>query len=106
MCIRDRALTGLQVPFSTRDFAERIDGKADIFEEVEYLKTKGRKPGQILRDLYDIGVIGNYGNGTPRFSFKGDKDIDPMLPLTFHYPLLRFFKASIKSYDKRLSEYN
>ena len=34
------------------------------------------------------------------------KDIDPMLPLTFHYPLLRFFKASIKSYDKRLSEYN
>lgn len=100
------ALTGLQVPFSTRDFAERIDGKADIFEEVEYLKTKGRKPGQILRDLYDIGVIGNYGNGTPRFSFKGDKDIDPMLPLTFHYPLLRFFKASIKSYDKRLSEYN
>lgn len=100
------ALTGLQVPFSTRDFAERIDGKADIFEEVEYLKTKGRKLGQILRDLYDIGVIGNYGNGTPRFSFKGDKDIDPMLPLTFHYPLLRFFKASIKSYDKRLSEYN
>lgn len=91
------ALTGIPVPFSTRYFADRIDEKAKFFEEVEYLKAKGRKPSQILKDLYDIGVIGNYGNGTPRFSFKGDKSIDPMLPLTFHYPLLRFFKASITS---------
>lgn len=93
------ALTGLQVPFTVADFSAKIDGKADTFEEVEFLKSKGKKASHILRDLYDIGVIGNYGD-LPRFTFKGDKDIDPTLPLTFHYPLLRFFKASIKHRDR------
>ena len=55
-------------------------------------------------ELYDIGVIGNYGD-FPRFSFKGEKDIDPLLPLTFHYPLLRYFKASIRNKENRLDVY-
>lgn len=98
------ALTDMQVPFTIQDFASQIQGKAETFEEVEFLQAKGRKPNQILRDLYDIGVIGNYGL-VPRFSFKGDKNIDPMLPLTFHYPLLRFFRASIKNREKKLVVY-
>lgn len=96
------ALTGLQVPFMVLDFENSINGKADVFEEVELLKKKNA--AFILRDLYDIGVIGNYGD-YPRFSFKGEKDIDPLLPLTFHYPLLRYFKASIKSKEKWLDTY-
>ncbi|MBE5814286.1 MAG: hypothetical protein E7320_03630 [Clostridiales bacterium] len=95
-----QALTGLQVPFTSREFAAQIDGKAETFEEVENLKNGNRKPAHILRDLYDIGVIGNYGE-VKRFAFKGDKDIDPMLPLTFHYPLLRYFKAQFQKPDKR-----
>ena len=63
-----------------------------------------KKAAFILRDLYDIGVIGNYGD-FPRFSFKGEKDIDPLLPLTFHYPLLRYFKASIRNKENRLDVY-
>lgn len=99
------ALSDMQVPFVLSDFISSIEGKAEMFEEVEYLKKKGRKPAQILRDLYDIGVIGNYGD-IPRFSFKGDTDIDPMLPLTFHYPLLRFFRAYIKNRERKLETYN
>ena len=98
------SLMDMKVPFLLQDFIFQIDGKADTFEEVEILQTKGRKPNQILRDLYDVGVIGNYGD-VPRFSFKGDNNIDPMLPLTFHYPLLRFFRASIKDKEKRLEVY-
>lgn len=97
-----QALTGLRVPFLKNDFDLQIDGKAETFEEVEALKTLST--AHILRDLYDIGVIGNYG-ALPRFSFKGDKDIDPMMPLTFHYPLLRFFKASIKAHERKLDTY-
>lgn len=96
------ALTGLQVPFTVSDFEKSINGKADVFEEVELLQKQ--KATFILRDLYDIGVIGNYGD-FPRFSFKGEKDIDPLLPLTFHYPLLRYFKASIRNKEKRLDVY-
>lgn len=99
-----QALTGLKLPFVPSDFIAQIDGKADTFEEVEVLKSSKKKPNQILRDLYDIGVIGNYGP-LPRFSFKGDKDIDPMMPLTFHYPLIRFFRASIKAFEKKLETY-
>lgn len=95
-------MTGLQVPFTVSDFERSIDGKASVFEEVELLQKK--KAAFILRDLYDIGVIGNYGD-FPRFSFKGEKDIDPLLPLTFHYPLLRYFKASIRNKENRLDVY-
>lgn len=99
-----QALTGLRLPFASSDFIAQINGKADTFEEVETLKNSNKKPNQILRDLYDIGVIGNYGS-LPRFSFKGDADIDPMMPLTFHYPLIRFFRASIKAFERKLETY-
>ncbi len=94
-----QALTGLILPFQQNDFIAQINGKADTFKEVEILQKSNKKPNQILRDLYEIGIIGNYGS-LPRFSFKGDKDIDPMRPLTLHYPLLRFFRASIRKTRK------
>ncbi len=95
-----KALTGISLPFTVNDFFIQIKGKADVFDEVELLIKNKRKPAQILRFLYDIGVIGNYG-GTTRFSFKGDDDIDPLSPLTIHYPLIRFFKANIKKRNIR-----
>ncbi|MGB4661130.1 MAG: hypothetical protein WBI07_18305 [Mobilitalea sp.] len=94
-----KALTGISLPFMIKDFVAQIEGKSEVFEEVDLLIKNNRKPAQILRDLYDIGVIGNYG-GNSRFVFKGDDDIDPLSPLTIHYPLIRFFKASIKAFEK------
>ena len=91
------ALFSLSIPFELKDFIAQIDGKADTFVEVETLKNGSHKPNQILRDLYDLGVIGNYGK-VPRFVFKGDRDIDPMAPLTIHYPLIRFFRAAMRNY--------
>ena len=86
-------MTGLSLPFEIKDFQHNIDKNKSFFEEVETL-AKNRKTPQILKDLYEIGVIGNYGSN-PRFSFKGDTDISPSLPMTIHYPLIRFFKASL-----------
>ena len=93
-----KSLTGLSLPFEVKDFQHNIDSNIDFFEEVETL-AKNRKAPQILKDLYEIGVIGNYGTN-PRFSFKGDTDISPTMPLTIHYPLIRFFKASIPNKRK------
>lgn len=90
-----QALTGISIPFELKDFITQMDGKADTFTEVDDLRNGSHKPQQILRDLYDVGVIGNYGK-VPRFVFKGDRDIDPMASLTIHYPLVRFFSASMK----------
>lgn len=88
-----KSLTGITLPFKVIDFQQQIEKKADFYEEIEVL-LKNRKPAQILKDLYEIGVIGNYGEN-PRFTFKGDSDIDPLMPITIHYPLIRFFKASM-----------
>lgn len=88
-----KALTGISLPFGLVDLQKQIDGKIDFYEEVEVLFQKRKMP-QILKDLYEIGVIGNYGPN-PRFVFKGDIDIDPLMPVTIHYPLIRFFKASM-----------
>jgi hypothetical protein len=88
-----KALTGISLPFGLVDLQKQIDGKIDFYEEVEVLSQKRKMP-QILKDLYEIGVIGNYGPN-PRFVFKGDIDIDPLMPVTIHYPLIRFFKASM-----------
>lgn len=97
-----KSLTGLKLPFDVGIFMKHMDGKMDFFEEVEVLR-KNRKPAQILKDLYEIGIIGNYGENS-RFSFKGD--IDPLMPLTIHYPLIRFFKVSIPYKRNRGAESN
>ena len=90
-------LTGISLPFSAEEFAQRIEKMSETFIEVEDLKKK--KSSQILRDLYDIGVVGNYGK-IPRFIFLGDRDIDPLAQVTLHYPLINFFRASMKAFEK------
>ena len=94
-----KALTSLSLPFEIKDFQYNIDRNKDFFEEVEYL-AKNRKTPHILKDLYEIGVIGNYGSN-PRFSFKGDTDLSPTMPMTIHYPLIRFFRASLSKKRKK-----
>lgn len=46
-----------------------------------------------------MGIIGNYGSNS-RFMFKGDTDIDPLMPITIHYPLIKFFQASITRFER------
>ena len=92
-------LTGISLPFTRAEFIKQIDGCSDTFPEVEKLKNGSKRPATILRDLYDVGVIGNYG-AIPRFTFLGDRDIDPMTPVTIHYPLIKFFRASMKKFER------
>lgn len=90
-------LTGISLPFSKSDLITRVDELAETFRDVETLKK--RNLSQVLSDLYDIGVIGNYGH-IPRFVFLGDRDIDPLMPFTIHYPLIKYFRASMKAFEK------
>ena len=90
-------LTGISLPFSKSELLSRVDELAETFRDVEALKK--RNLSQVLSDLYDIGVIGNYGH-IPRFVFLGDRDIDPLMPFTIHYPLIKYFRASMKAFEK------
>ena len=93
-----KSLTGIQLPFSVSDFQHHLNTKKAFFDEVNEL-IKKRKTSEIIKDLYDIGIIGNYGANS-RFVFKGDIDVDPMMQITIHYPLIKFFQASINFYKK------
>ena len=86
-------LTGISLPFGKNDFSNRITFLSDCYKDVETLKCY--KVDEILCDLYDVGVIGNYGV-VPRFVFLGDRDLDPASPMTIHYPLIKFFRSYIK----------
>ena len=46
-------LTGISLPFSSKEFEDRIEKMSDSFFEVECLKK--RKASHIIRDLYDVG---------------------------------------------------
>ena len=59
----------------------------------------------IISDLYDIGIVGNYGK-VPRFIFMGDRDIDPLASLTIHYPLIKFFRASMSAFENNNKKNN
>lgn len=93
-----RTLTGMSLPFSVSEFRNSMEQKSNFFPEIEKLSSV-HKPQEILFDLYDAGIIGNYASNS-RFIFKGDDVIDPMLPLTIHYPLLRFFNTTFKKNQK------
>lgn len=90
-------LTGISLPFTKNDFVMRVNELSDSFREVEILKK--RNISHILSDLYDIGVVGNYGH-IPRFVFLGDRDLDPLAPLTIHYPLIKYFRASMRAFER------
>lgn len=90
-------LTGISLPFTPKEFVSRVDALSKVFREVEILKD--RNISHVLSDLYNIGVIGNYGH-IPRFVFLGDRDIDPLAPLTIHYPLIKYFRASMKAFER------
>lgn len=97
-----QCLIGLNLPFSQNDFLTQIEKKRDMFAEVDHLAKQHPYIGQVLRDLYDVGIIGNYPPG--RFTFLGDTDVDPTLNFTLHYPLIRFFKGQVKSYKYKKYE--
>ena len=86
-----QVLTGINIPFSRKQFTERIEIEKDLFESVRLLSEK-RKPADVLADLYRVGVIGNAGK-LSRFVFKGHETFDPLDCCTIHYPLRRFFSA-------------
>ena len=88
-----KTLNGISLPFSISQFKQKVSDKRDFFEEINYL-AEHQNLNQILKDLYEIGVIGNYDDNS-RFVFKGASDIEPLMPLTIHYPLIRFFNAGM-----------
>lgn len=99
-----QTLIGISVPFEVSDFSKRAKEKKNFFPEVEALWNSQKKMSQIMIDLYNLGIIGNYGRN-PAFIFRGDKDFDPLALITIHYPLTRFFKVNyIKIGDHNMED--
>lgn len=86
-----QVLIGIHIPFTFVDFRDKIEQKSEFYEEVELVKQK-RKPADILKKFYNLGVIGNYSEAS-RFDFKREYDIDLTQPLTIHYPLRKYFRT-------------
>lgn len=96
-----QVLTGIKLPFNFEEFKKQIEEKSEFYDEVEFLKNSDKKPADILKALYNLGVLGNYSSAS-RFVFKGDIDIDLIQPLTIHYPLIKYFKARIQKSSHNL----
>lgn len=86
-----QVLIGIHIPFTFGDFRDRIEQKSEFYEEVDMVK-QNRKPADILKKLYDLGIIGNTSEAS-RFDFKREYDIDLTQPLTIHYPLRKYFRT-------------
>ena len=86
-------LTSIAIPFDVARFRNFGLEKQNLYSNVKALFEK-HQAGDILKDLYSIGIVGNYGRNK-RFVFKGADDFEPTQPITLHRPLVRFFQANI-----------
>lgn len=71
-----RVLGRFKYPFNLKEFKAQIDDLAGIYSEVEKLE-RGNHVGDLLKKLYDVGVVGNYikakkGNKIPQYAARGN----------------------------------
>lgn len=73
-----RVLTGFTDRFTITAFNNRIAEVSELYQIVAKMLEK-KRPGDILSDLYRVGVLGNYyqddrGEVRQRWSFRGDSE--------------------------------
>jgi hypothetical protein len=82
-------LMGIDTPFDKNDFSILMTKKQFDYESVEKLALS-KKVGDILTDLYRLGIIGNSGKNSMRFSFRGDDNILIDKPMIVHEALKNY----------------
>ncbi|WP_374298559.1 P-loop ATPase, Sll1717 family [Ferrovibrio sp.] len=85
-------LTEFKAEFSYDEFVRHLNSLAKENTEVEML-SKAVKHGDILRELYKLGAIGNRNreNNTMRFAFRDDSEINLKSRIVIHQALLPEF---------------
>jgi hypothetical protein len=85
-----QALTRFKHHFRLDEFRAELDKKASSDSAVASLRDYA-KPGDILRDLYRVGAVGNQDGKGVRFAFRGDQEVDLTGTLMVHRALWSHF---------------
>lgn len=85
----EELLRGIQCPFDLKEIKTETNEKMEYSANLEKLLNK-YKLADVLRKLYDIGIIGNDGEMV-RFSFRGDEGLLLGLPMKIVRPLWKYF---------------
>ena len=101
-----RILYGIKNPFYFKDLKEHIDDVKEMYRSVDALMEK-HKLGEILSNLYRVGLIGNSGEKF-RFAHRGDDDILLDKEIMIHRALWQSLSIERNSslYEKRKQRYN
>lgn len=83
-------LMGIKIPFDKTVLNTVILNKTNDYNSVDKL-FQNKKTGDLLTDLYRIGIIGNSDNGKIRFSFRGDDNLLIEKDMIIHEALKNFF---------------
>lgn len=76
---------GVTCPFTFHDLTATADERKKIYSEIKQL-LKTHTLGDIISQLYKVGMIGNTGQRV-RFSFRGDDDVLLDKKMKIHDPL-------------------
>lgn len=87
-------LVAIKCPFSFVDFTARCEAKSKLYNSVKELLKK-QQIGDILSNLYRVGIIGNTGQKM-RFSFRGDDELVLEKAMTIHQALWSFLSVERK----------
>lgn len=85
-------LTGIECPFTYAQIKQSAEVKREFSEDLDNLLNKHRLP-EILRNLYNVGIIGNFGKRV-RFSFRGDDGLLLDHEMKIVDPLWKYFSIS------------
>ena len=94
---------GLSCPFSLNTISEKAMSNRLLYSDVDSLLGKYRI-ADILDNLYDLGVIGNTGKNSMRYSFRGDDGLLLDKNMTIHPALWNVLSITSSSTNKRAGE--
>ncbi|NAN52690.1 hypothetical protein EX349_15925 [Pseudomonas protegens] len=94
-----RVLGRFRNPFTIRELKVQIEELAGIYSEVDSL-DKNHKPGDLLKKLYAVGVVGNYitgkrGNKIPQYAARGNSTVLLEEQFIVHPAVKPFFSTNL-----------
>ncbi|MFQ2451158.1 P-loop ATPase, Sll1717 family [Aeromonas caviae] len=94
-----RVLGRFKFAFNLKQFREQVNELANIYSEVDKLESSNHQ-GDLLKKLYDIGVIGNYikgqrGNKIPQYAARGNPRVLLEEDFIVHPALKPYFSTNL-----------
>jgi hypothetical protein len=94
-----RVLSKFRNPFTIHEFKNQITELAGIYSEVDSL-DQNHKPGDLLKKLYTVGVVGNYitgkrGNKIPQYAARDNPMVYLEEQFIVHPAVKPFFSSNL-----------